>query len=79
MTKTAERILIDALTLDVSDRSDLIDELLVRSRPCTDPDYIAAWESEIGRRLSEINAGKSQPIPWKQAIEQIGRGEIDGE
>lgn len=32
--------------------------------PLSDPDVEAAWSTEIGRRLSEIDAGLGELIPW---------------
>lgn len=79
MTKSAQRILEEALTLKDADREELIERLADTLKPSTDADYIAAWQAEIQARIQQVERGEVTPIPWKEAIDQIGRGEGDGE
>jgi putative addiction module component (TIGR02574 family) len=79
MTKPAQDIFEQAKMLDLDDRADLIQRLADTLEPSTDPAYVAAWESEIRSRIESVERGESKGIPWREAIEQIGRGEDDGE
>ena len=79
MTKLAEQFLEQWKSLDEADRADVVDELSVILEPSDDPEYIAAWETEIRTRIEQVERGEIQPIPWREAIELICRGEGDDE
>ncbi len=79
MAKSAEHIFEEALALDADDRMELIDRLSETLEPSTDPEYTAAWEAEIRERIQQVERGQSAPIPWRQAIDQISRGEGDAD
>ena len=75
MTKAAQSILERAMALDNADRTELAEMLAGTLEPSTDPEYVAAWEDEIRRRIAEVESGAEKPIPWREAMEQIRRGE----
>lgn len=77
MTTTAKQLLEQVMALDVEDRSELIDCLVDVAEAGTDPKYTAAWEAEIRARIEDVERGDVKRIPWREAIEQIGRGVID--
>ncbi|HWB54937.1 MAG TPA: addiction module protein [Tepidisphaeraceae bacterium] len=79
MTKPAEHILQEALALDAADRMELVDRLSETLAPSDDPEYTAAWEAEIRDRIQQVKRGQSAPLPWKEAMNQIERGEGDAE
>jgi putative addiction module component (TIGR02574 family) len=79
MTKSAQEIFERAKTLDFDERADLIQRLADTLEPSTDPEYVAAWEAEISARIDAHERGESKAIPWREAIEQIKRGEADDE
>jgi putative addiction module component (TIGR02574 family) len=79
MTKSAQEIFERAKTLDFDERADLVERLADTLEPSTDPQYLAAWEAEIRARIEAFERGESKGIPWREAIEQIERGENDGE
>jgi putative addiction module component (TIGR02574 family) len=79
MTKSAQDIFEQAMALDLDDRADLIARLTDTLEPSTDPEYLAAWEAEIRERIAQVERGETRGIPWREAIEQIRRGEIDDE
>ena len=62
MTKTAEQVLQQAMALQPADRIELAERLLEAGGESTevsdDPEYLAAWEAEINRRLEDIDAGR---------------------
>ena len=39
--------------------------------PGSQPDIEAAWSAEIERRLSEINAGTVELIPWDDVCSEL--------
>jgi putative addiction module component (TIGR02574 family) len=79
MTKSAQEIFEQAKALDFDERADLVERLADTLEPSTDPEYVAAWETEIRLRIESHERGDSKPIPWREAIEQIRRGQDDGE
>ena len=79
MTKAAEQVLAQALTLSDDERAELAARLLETLDPAIDADYVSAWETEIGKRFDELQSGKVKPVPWEQAREVIRRGGRDAE
>lgn len=77
MTTNAQRILAEAMALDPTDREELAERLLGSIEPSTDPDYEAAWESELKARLDDMDAGRVKMIPADKALEMIRRGPSD--
>jgi hypothetical protein len=77
MTTTAKQLFEQVMALDESDREEFIDLLVESAEPSTDPDYVAAWEQEIRARVEEVERGDVKLIPWREVIEQMGRGVID--
>jgi len=66
MTRTAEVILRDALTLGERDRAAiaglLIDSLEVEPEEGVED----AWAAEIDRRAAEMDSGHVETIPWEK-------------
>lgn len=54
----------DSLALDEAERASLA-ALLLESLEPTDSDAEAKWQKEIERRLSELDSGGVQTIPWE--------------
>jgi putative addiction module component (TIGR02574 family) len=76
MTPEAERILAEALKLSVSDRVELGAALEASLGISDDPEYVAAWEAEIEKRVREVDEGGMVFIPWEEALKRIrGRDE----
>ena len=75
MTQAAEKLLHDAMSLDDAERAELAAKLLDTLEPGNDADYAAAWQAEIEQRLSDLDSGKVQPVPWDQARQLIRGGE----
>lgn len=79
MTKSAENILEQAMALEPDDRMELVDKLSESLEISTDPQYIAEWEAEIARRIEQVERGEVTPIPWREAIKQLGSDKDDAE
>ena len=71
MTKAADVVLADALRLDLDARAELATELLASLDGPTDPDAEAAWNAEIERRVSAIEAGTMKLEPWEEVKRRI--------
>jgi putative addiction module component (TIGR02574 family) len=67
----AEKVLDQALALPESERR-VIAERLLDSVGDEPPEEVErAWAKEARRRLDDIEAGRSQPIPWEKARGRI--------
>ena len=75
MTTNAQRILTEAMALDPDERNEIAEQLLGSVEPSTDPAYMAAWETEIRRRIDDVDAGRVTMIPADRALEMI-RGAV---
>ena len=64
MTTLAKKLLEEALELNEADRASLA-ALILESLEPSDPDVEATWQKETERRLSELDSGSVQPIPWE--------------
>ena len=71
MTKAAQALLADALRLDPDARAALAAELLASLDGPADPDAESAWNAEIERRVSAIEAGTVRLEPWEQVKRRI--------
>ena len=73
MTKAAQEVLADALSLEPEARADVAAELLASLDGPTDPDAEAAWDAEIARRITAIEAGAIRLEPWSEVRRRIER------
>lgn len=69
--EAAEQILDDAMKLPESERRVLAMRLLdtVGDEPAEEVER--AWLDEAHRRLDDIRAGRTQPVPWETARKRI--------
>ena len=67
MSKTSEKVLAEALQLDLSDRAELAAELLASLDGEPDKDVEAAWAAEIERRAERARSGEDAGRPWTEA------------
>ena len=74
MTKAVEAVLAEALRLDLDARATVVAELLASLDGPADPDAEAAWASEIGRRVTAIEAGTVKLEPWRDVKRRIEKG-----
>jgi putative addiction module component (TIGR02574 family) len=74
MSETAEELLKKALSLDEKDRASLAGALVESLHGEPEPDSKPAWESEIRRRVAELEAHSVKTVPWSTVREQLFRG-----
>jgi len=77
MSPTGATILKDALQLPEPDRADLAAMLIESLDSQVDEDAEAAWDTEIERRIAELDNGSVRAVPWPEARRMI-MGELDG-
>jgi len=65
MTRHAEDVLQDALTLPEGDRAEIAGALLESLEPAAaEVDIEKAWRQEVAARVSALDAGEVETIPW---------------
>jgi len=74
MSPRAQKILEEALQLPPDELDWLVESLLVKEKNEPEAEIEAAWDSEIKRRLDEIDSGAVEMIPAEQVhAEMIAR------
>ena len=73
MTKPIASVLADALRLDDDARAELAAELLASLDGPVDPDAGQAWDAEIERRITAIEAGQIALEPWDEVRRRVER------
>lgn len=71
MTTTAEKIKADALHLSESDRAEIARSLILSLGDKLDEDAETAWDSELERRLKEVEAGDASGRPAEAVLAEI--------
>jgi len=64
MSKTSQKVLDEALQLDVTERAEVAAELLASLDGEPDDDVEAAWAAEIERRAARARSGAEVGRPW---------------
>ena len=73
MSKAAEKLLNEALTLPTDERAELAAELIASLDGPRDADLESAWAAEIERRAAKVLSGESKGIPWADVRRRIER------
>jgi putative addiction module component (TIGR02574 family) len=74
MSPIAQKILEEALQLPPDELDWLVESLLIKEKSEPDAEIQASWDSEIKRRLDEIDSGAVEMIPGEQVrAEMIAR------
>jgi putative addiction module component (TIGR02574 family) len=68
---SASELLQRALQLPADDRLALATEILESVEGPEDPQWAAAWATELDRRVRELDAGTAKTIPWEQVRSEI--------
>lgn len=71
MTRKAEELLEEALSLTIEDRADLAASLLESLDGPDDPDVEEAWAQEVERRIRDAESGKVKLLPWAEARHRL--------
>lgn len=67
MSKTAQKVLHEALRLELSERAELAAALLASLDGEPDEAVEAAWAAEIERRAVRARSGQDAGRPWAEA------------
>ena len=67
MGKTGEKVLDEALRLELSERAEIVAELLASLDGEPDEDVEMAWAAEIERRAARARSGEDPGSPWVEA------------
>ena len=67
MSKTGQKVLDEALQLELSERAELAAELLASLDGEPDEHVEAAWAAEIERRAARARSGEDAGRPWAEA------------
>ncbi|WP_437726895.1 addiction module protein [Sorangium sp. So ce861] len=71
MSLPAEELLDWAMKLPESERRALALRLLESVGDESPEEVERAWVEEARRRLDDVRAGRSQPVPWEEAARRI--------
>jgi putative addiction module component (TIGR02574 family) len=74
MSQTTDELLRRALSSGEDDRALLAGALVESLHGEADSDVEDAWEAEIQRRVSELESGAVETIPWSKVRERLFRG-----
>ena len=73
MSGSLDNVLKDALRMPMADRARLAEQLIRSLDEEVDPDVDAAWQDEVSRRWEDIQAGRTELIPWEVVKERVQR------
>jgi hypothetical protein len=66
MTPEVSKLLKRALSLSVEEQEALADSLILNLGGKVDEGVMAAWDTEIAKRVQELDSGTVKTILWKQ-------------
>lgn len=66
MTPEVCKLLEQALSLSVEEQEALADSLISNLGGKVDEGVQQAWETEIGKRVAELDSGKAKTISWTE-------------
>jgi len=66
MTPEVSKLLEQALSLSVEEQEALADSLISSLGGKVEEGVQAAWEAEIGRRVTELDSGKAETSLWAE-------------
>jgi len=66
MTPEVTKLLKQALSLSVEEQEALADSLSSNLGGKVDEGLQAAWETEIGKRIAELDSGKAKTTSWEE-------------
>jgi putative addiction module component (TIGR02574 family) len=73
MAASRDDIFKGALTLNESDRADLIGVLIRSLDTASEEGVEEAWRTEVERRAREVESGVVKTIPWEVVRERLAR------
>jgi len=66
MTNEVSKLLQKALSLSVEEQEALAESLISSLGDKVDGDVQAAWETEIAKRVAELDSGEVKAVPWSE-------------
>ena len=66
MTNEVSKLLQRALSLSIEEQQALAESLISNLGDKVDDDVEAAWETEIARRITELDSGAAKTVPWPE-------------
>ncbi len=66
MTPEVSKLLERALSLSVEEQEALADSLISNLGGKVDEGVHAAWETEIGKRIAELDSGRAKTTSWEE-------------
>lgn len=74
MTNAADDVYQAALRLPEADRAEIAAKLMESIDPEQDESWEEAWNSEIAKRIEELELGKVKTIPWAEVRQMMQTG-----
>jgi putative addiction module component (TIGR02574 family) len=71
VTKPAEKVLSEALTLATRERAEIAAQLIASLDGEPEHDVEAAWAAEVDRRIEAVEAGREKLVPWGDVERRI--------
>ena len=66
MTQQVSKLLEEALSLSVEEQEALANSLISSLGGKVDEGVRAAWDDEIKKRFTELDAGTAKTVPWSE-------------
>ena len=73
MVEEVRKIVEQALKMPARERAEIAQRLLESLDRQTDLNVESAWQSEVERRISELDNGQVTCIPWEEVRERLMR------
>lgn len=71
MPMTLDQIVEETRQLPSDVVAELVDRILLARHGGIEPEIEAAWKTEVGRRIKEIEDGKVEGIPLEESLARI--------
>ena len=71
MTRHAETVLQQALTLPEEERAKIAGALLESLEPVPEADVETAWRQEVAARMTVLEAGEVKMTPWEEVRDRL--------
>lgn len=73
MVEEVRKIVEQALKMSAKERAEIAQRLLESLDRQMDVDVESAWQSEVEKRISELDSGQVSCIPWEEVRERLMR------
>lgn len=73
MVEEVRKIVEQALKMPARERAEIAQRLLESLDSQIDINVESAWQSEVERRISELDSGRVSCIPWEEVRERLIR------